>query len=225
MGKATKTTNTMNVPKKKKVKKSVKKEQTETVSNKATLVPVKSMETQPVTDPEKVSTEVDIETLVAELLKEQVEIAELHKQHTRKIKECMKLYKRERKQLSKKSKKVKDPNAPKKPNAFTTPIKISDKLCAFLKKPKGSLMARTEVTKAISKYIKSNKLFVPENKKQFRPDSYLGNILSPLDGITKDKNGVTDVEKGYTYFNLQRYIRGEFIKPDTSSSNVVNASV
>jgi len=222
MGKDTKMTTTMNVTKK---TKKVKKVQKETVSKKETPVPVESMKASSVPVPENVSTEVNIETLMAKLLSEQVEIAELHKQHTRKIKECMKLYKRERKQLSKKSKKVKDPNAPKKPNAFTTPIKISDKLCTFLKKPKGSLMARTEVTKAISKYIKSNKLFVPENKKQFRPDSYLGNILSPLDGITKDKNGVTDVEKGYTYFNLQRYIRGEFIKPDTSSSNAVNASV
>jgi chromatin remodeling complex protein RSC6 len=167
--------------------------------------------------PENVSTEVNIETLMAKLLSEQVEIAELHKQHTRKIKECMKLYKRERKQYSKKSKKVKDPNAPKKLNAFTTPIKISDKLCTFLKKPKGSLMARTEVTKAISKYIKSNKLSVPENKKQFRPDSYLGNILTPLQE--------RDLETGYTYFNLQRYISSEFIKSNMSSSNAVNTSM
>ena len=214
MGKDTKMTTTMNVTKK---TKKVKKVQKETVSKKETPVPVESMKASSVPVPENVSTEVNIETLMAKLLSEQVAIAELHKQHTRKIKECMKLYKRERKQYSKKSKKVKDPNAPKKLNAFTTPIKISDKLCTFLKKPKGSLMARTEVTKAISKYIKSNKLSVPENKKQFRPDSYLGNILAPLQE--------RDLETGYTYFNLQRYISSEFIKSNMSSSNAVNTSM
>ena len=150
------------------------------------------------------STTQPIEDLVNNLLKEHNEITELHRKHTRNIKECLKLYKREHKQYLKLLPKKKDPNRPKRKNAFTTPTSISDNLCTFLKKPKGTLVARSDVTKAISKYIKSNSLFVPENKKQFVPDNHLSSILSPL----KEK----DLETGYTYFNLQHYIATEFIK-------------
>ena len=159
---------------------------------------------------------VNIEEMVSTLLKEQSDIAALHKAHSRNIKEFLKLYKRERKSLTKKKKTPKDPSLPKKPNVFTTPTKISDKLCQFLKKPKGSLVARTAVTKSISKYIKAHNLSVPENKKQFIPDDSLKNILSPL----QEK----DLENGYTYFNLQRYIRNEFIKTPTVSNQVSSSS-
>ena len=73
-------------------------------------------------------------------------------------------------------------------------------------------MARTEVTKRITEYIKSKKLQVTSNKRQFLPDDKLSKILGPLDNNRKDKNGLTDCEKGYTYFNLQKYISPQFIK-------------
>ena len=79
------------------------------------------------------------------------------------------------------------------------------------------MVSRTEVTKFISKYVKSNNLAVPENKRQFVPDKNLKNILGPLEE--------KDVNNGYTYFNLQRYLKNEFIKsPSTSSSTSVSAS-
>ena len=164
-----------------------------------------------------VSTTQPIEDLVNALLKEHGEITELHKKHTRNIKECLKLYKREHRKYLKLLPKQKDPNRPKKKNAFTTPTSISDNLCTFLKKPKGTLVARSDVTKAISKYIKSNNLFVPENKKQFIPDNNLSSILSPL----KEK----DLETGYTYFNLQHYIATEFIKKTSVNVQTSTESV
>ena len=164
-----------------------------------------------------VSTTQPIEDLVNALLKEHKDITELHKKHTRNIKECLKLYKREHKRYLKLLPKKKDPNRPKKNNAFTTPTSISDNLCTFLKKPKGTLVARSNVTKAISKYIKSNNLFVPENKKQFIPDNNLSSILSPL----KEK----DLETGYTYFNLQHYIATEFTKKTTDVVQTSTESV
>ena len=151
-----------------------------------------------------------IEDLIDDLLKEQARISEIHKSQGRHIKELVKLYKREKKMFSKKHKKKRDPSLPKKLNVFTTPTKLSNNLCSFLNKPAGTELARTEVTKAISKYIKKHKLSVPENKKKFIPDSNLKTILGPL----QEK----DIEKGYTYFNLQRYIRDEFVKTPSVQS-------
>ena len=75
--------------------------------------------------------------------------------------------------------------------------------------PKGTLLARTVVTKKVTQYIRENNLQVQENRRKFIPDNKLGSILSPLQNIA-DKNGVTDKEKGYTYFNLQKYISSQF---------------
>ena len=158
----------------------------------------------------------DIEVAVIELLEQQNKLTELHKKHTKNIKMFLKLYRQERKENKKnlkQSKKVKDPNKVSRPNALTRPTKITDVLCDFLNKPHGSLVSRSDVTKSISKYIKSNKLYVPENKKQFIPDDNLKSILDPLEE--------KDINKGYTYFNLQRYIKNLFIK-STDNINVVN---
>lgn len=171
---------------------------------------------------DNVSSENDtnIEDILNELITRHKHIVELHKTHAKKIKSILKLYRKERKELIKKNNKQnktsKDSNSAKRPNAFTTPTRISDKLCDFLKKPHGTLVSRTDVTKSISKYVKSNNLAVLENKRQFVPDKNLKNILSPLEE--------KDVNNGYTYFNLQRYLKNEFLKsPSTSSSTSVNA--
>ena len=45
----------------------------------------------------------------------------------------------------------------RKPSGFAVPTKISPKLCDFMGVEEGTKLARTEVTKYISKYIKENK--------------------------------------------------------------------
>ena len=46
----------------------------------------------------------------------------------------------------------------RKPSGFAKPSLISDALCEFLGKPKGTEMARTSVTSFITEYIKNNNL-------------------------------------------------------------------
>lgn len=125
-------------------------------------------------------------------------LKQIHKEH---IKECKNLKKK--KKVSKKK---------RTPSGFAKPKHITNTLCDFLGINHGEMIARTDVTKRITQYIKKNNLQVPENKRQFIPDEKLQSILAPLDSKHKDKNGKTDSEKGYTYFNLQKYISEQFSK-------------
>lgn len=86
------------------------------------------------------------------------------------------------------------------PSGFAKPSKISSELCEFLKKPLGTEMARTEVTKYVTTYIKDHGLQNPENKRHIIPDVKLGMLL---------KTGGTD---DVTYFNLQKYMKHHFPK-------------
>ena len=133
------------------------------------------------------------------------------------LKKVMKAHQKRCKELkknaSKSRKKVRDPNKPKRaPSGFAKPTVITNTLCDFLGVKHGTMVARTEVTKKVTAYIKTANLQVPENKRRFIPDDKLGSILSPLDSVKKDKHGKTDTEKGYTYFNLQKYLSSQFPK-------------
>ena len=65
-------------------------------------------------------------------------------------------------------------------------------------------MARTEVTKYLTSYIKDNNLQQPEDKRKINPDKKLSKLLK----LTKDDQ--------VTYFNLQKYMKSHF--PPTASS-------
>lgn len=92
----------------------------------------------------------------------------------------------------------------RKPTSFQTPKAISTQLCEFLGVPTGTTMARTDVTKAIGKYIKDHGLQNTENKRKFTPDSKLSKLFGPLQAKHK--------EKGFEYFNLQTYLAPHFPK-------------
>ena len=94
----------------------------------------------------------------------------------------------------------------KNPSGFATPTKITKELCAFMNKEEGTKIARTEVTSALSSYIKENNLQNQSNKKFILPDEKLKSLL-----------GLTDDDK-LTYFTLQKYMNKHFIN-ETSSSN------
>lgn len=91
-------------------------------------------------------------------------------------------------------------NARTTPSGFAKPTKISDELCAFLSVPKGTEMARTEVTRKLNAYIKENGLFDQANKRKILPNAALKKLLGSKDG--------DDV----SYFNVQRYMKRHFIK-------------
>jgi upstream activation factor subunit UAF30 len=97
------------------------------------------------------------------------------------------------------------------PSGFVKPTRISDELAKFLEKPSGSEMARTEVTRDINKYIRTNNLQDQANGRKINPDAKLATLL---------KLKKTDE---LTYFNLQRYMSPHFakaVKAEVSTSTV-----
>lgn len=107
---------------------------------------------------------------------------------------------RELKAAQKQSTKRKRKAGNRAPSGFVKPTRISDELAKFLEKPSGCEMARTEVTRDINKYIRSNNLQDKENGRKINPDTKLATLL---------KLKKTDE---LTYFNLQRYMSPHFAK-------------
>jgi len=86
------------------------------------------------------------------------------------------------------------------PSGFVKPTLISNELAAFLNKPQGTLMARTEVTREINAYIRQHSLQDKENGRKIVPDVPLSKLLK----LKKSDE--------LTYFNLQRYMSPHFQK-------------
>lgn len=86
------------------------------------------------------------------------------------------------------------------PSGFVKPTKISDELAGFLKKDKGTMMARTDVTKEMTAYIRENSLQDKSNGRKILPDAKLKKLLK-----------VSDSDE-LTYFNLQKFMSPHFEK-------------
>ena len=86
---------------------------------------------------------------------------------------------------------------PRKPSIFELPTPLSPELCGFLGRPTGSLESRSNVTKAITTYVKEKNL---KDKHTIKPDTKLKALL-----------GVA-AEDTLTYFNLQRYLNRHYLK-------------
>lgn len=89
---------------------------------------------------------------------------------------------------------------PRKPSGFTKATPISEELANFLGKAVGTEMARTEVSKEITKYIKSNNLQDTSNGRIILADAKLSKLLR------------LGKEDELTFFNLQRYMKVHFAK-------------
>lgn len=113
------------------------------------------------------------------------------------VKKQMKQYKREiKKQEGKKSK--------KKASGFAVPTKVSDTLSNFMGLTEGQQVARTEVTKFIINYIKTNNLQNPANNQSILPDKKLKTLF---DCVNED-----GTSKEITYFNIQKHMNKHFIR-------------
>ena len=179
--KATKTTK---ATKTNKSKNTVEVAATTTTTTTAAVAP--AVPVVPTVDFSQLTTTLTSMTALVKTFKTQLKT--LEKQVTKQTKE---LKKNKAKELKKKSN--------RQPSGFAKPSRISKQLCKFLNKPIDTEMARTEVTKHLTEYIKKHNLQNPENKKQIKPDTKLGKLLAKLQP--------EDQEKGYTYFNLQKYVK------------------
>ena len=83
------------------------------------------------------------------------------------------------------------------PSIFEIPTKVSDELCVFLGKPKGTLISRSNVTKELNNYVKTHNLKV---KHDIKPDAALRKLLQ-----------VPETDQ-LTYVNLQKYLNKHYIK-------------
>ena len=104
------------------------------------------------------------------------------------------------KKMKGKTKRVVDPNKP--PSGFAKPGKISDELRSFLSLGKDDLIARTEVTKRITKYCQENKLQKAEDRRTIHVDPPLRKLLR----IPKGEQ--------LTFFNLQKYMKIHYPNKD-----------
>lgn len=116
-------------------------------------------------------------------------IKKLQKKHDKDVKMAEK---------SKKTKRVRDPNAP--PSGFARPGPVSKELSSFLGLNKDELIARTQVAKKISEYIKEHNLKNPDNKKEIIIDKKLAQLFK-----LPDK---TKIE----YFKIQGHLSSHFQK-------------
>ena len=116
------------------------------------------------------------------------------------VRSLQKQAERDLKAVQKAGNKRKARNATRAPSGFVKPTLISDQLADFLSKPKGSLVARTEVTREINAYIRANNLQDQANRRKIKADAKLTKLLAltPTDELT--------------YFNLQRYMSRHFQK-------------
>jgi hypothetical protein len=120
---------------------------------------------------------------------------------------------RELKNAQKASQKKKRKVGNRAPSGFVKPTLISNELAGFLGKPEGSEMARTDVTREINKYIRTNNLQDKENGRKINPDKKLTSLLK--------------LKKGdeLTYFNLQRYMSPHFAKASAAVASVASDAV
>lgn len=85
-----------------------------------------------------------------------------------------------------------------KPCIFTKPVKITDELCSFLGKPKGTEISRSAVTKGVMAYAKSHNLM---DKQTIKADAALRKLLS----LSESDN--------LTILNLQKFLGRHYVKP------------
>ena len=105
-------------------------------------------------------------------------------------------------QIKKLIKESEPEDKPKRVSGFAKPMKLSKALCKFLDVSEDHMMARTDVTKAITAYVKEHKLQNESNKRELILDDKLRTIIDAPEG--------TQV----TFFNLQRYMSPHYVKEE-----------
>ena len=140
-----------------------------------------------------------LQSIAQQINKAKADYRVLEKKWLREIKQSQKLAKKKRK------------SGNRAPSGFVKPTRISDELAGFLGVDLGVEMARTDVTKEITAYIRKHKLQDKDNGRKIIPDAKLKNLLGDLG----------DAE--LTYFNLQKYMSPHFAKSAKAADKAVEA--
>ena len=154
--------------------------------------------------PVEVSLLEQIESDFASLNERLAQFKTMYSSITTDLRKLQKNMARHVKENSRRNRKRKAPagDRPKRaPSGFAKPALISKELCSFLGKPTGTEMARTEVTKYLTSYIKEHNLQDQANKRKIIPDAALKKLLN------------VKASDELTYFNLQKYMKVHFPKP------------
>ena len=147
--------------------------------------------------------------LLLELKKEIQELRKMQKDHEHLLKDALKKKKKVRREG--------DNTKPKKVSGFATPIVVSDELYEFLEEynvKKTDLVARTDVTRYITRYIKEKDLQNPERRREILPDAKLLKLLGPA--LTQRDPSDPDSPLVYSYLKLQIYLSKHFPKKPVS---------
>ncbi len=186
-------------PKAKKAKKETKAPEPVVAPSTSTSEPVSmSVETLPEAEQVAAETANDVESRCVKFYTELQEVASRLSQMKTIFKSIERDYGKKLKSASKGHGKKKSGN--RAPSGFVKPTKISDELAAFLGKPLGTEMARTDVTREINGYIRSNNLQDTANGRQINANAALSTLLKLKEGEV------------LTYFNLQKFMSVHFIK-------------
>lgn len=143
--------------------------------------------------------------LTNELKREIQELRKMQRDHENAIKEASKKTKRK--------KTPRDDSNPRKPSGFASPVIVSDELYAFLAQfgvKNTDPIARTDVTRYITSYIKEHDLQNPEHRREIVPDAALNKLFGPA-MEPKDPNDENS-PLVYTYLKLQKYLSAHFPK-------------
>ena len=143
--------------------------------------------------------------LTNELKREIQELRKMQRDHENAIKEASKKTKRK--------KTPRDDSNPRKPSGFASPVIVSDDLYAFLAQfgvKNTDPIARTDVTRYITSYIKEHDLQNPEHRREIVPDAALNKLFGPA-MEPKDPNDENS-PLVYTYLKLQKYLSAHFPK-------------
>lgn len=101
-----------------------------------------------------------------------------------------------------------DQRKPRKPSGFAKPTYLSPVLCNFLEVSEDTELPRTEVTKRLLNYVKTNELQNEQNHRIINCDAKLKELLQPSEG------------EPVTYFNIQRLLKVHYNKPGNTAESV-----
>jgi upstream activation factor subunit UAF30 len=174
------------------------------------VTPVKAEETNVVTDTQQVSSIApDATTIESSLTENLAVLSESIQSMTTLLGKIKSDYKNLEKQVLREARSMDKIHAKRKkskgaraPSGFVKPTAISKELAKFLGVEDNTMIARTDVTKLITAYVKEHKLQAPNNGRQILPDKKLMGLLN-----CKSSDEVT-------YFNLQKYMKPHFIKSE-----------